>query len=674
MKDRLTPLLAASLITSPVYADDKESAETLDEIVVSAAPLDRSADELTQSAIVMTKEDLLLKVQASIGETLANELGVSSTYFGPVAGRPVIRGQAGPRVSVLEGGVSALDVSDLSPDHAVSVEPLFADRIEIVRGPGTLLYGSGAAGGVVNVVDNRIPESATDGSVSGAFEIRGNSAARERTALGRFDGTVGRIAWHVDSVGRETDDIDIPGFATADESARPADEVSGTVVNSSGKSRGHAGGLSYIADTGFIGASISHYRNDYGLPGPEEESGTSSEPIVAPGPSIELEQTRFDLRSELSIDGAVETLRLRFGANDYEHVEIEPTGLPATRFQNDAWETRFEMVHAPLASWRGAVGLQVNDRDFSAVGDEAFIPPTKTRSYGIFAVEERSFESGRIEVGARIESLKHEPAANLPIYDETVVSVAAGGVWDFAEHLDVGVNLSRTQRHPDAAELYSNGAHLATGLFEIGLLGAGGLDVDREVATNLDLSVHHHSDVISWKVSVFFNDISDYIFRSHTMTIVDGLPLTPYVQQDAEFYGYEAEVEFPLGSADNKNWNLRLFTDYVRGESAGNDLPRIQPRRFGAELYFTALRWSAGLDAVYHARQDEVSSFQTGSFTMLNADVTVHFREDDTFNWQIFLKGSNLRDRDARRSASFRAAFVPLPGVSLLAGIRAQFD
>jgi len=269
-------LLAASFIASAAIADEEKP---LEEIIVSAAPLDRSADDLTQSAIVLTKEDLLLKAEASIGETLANELGVSSTYFGPFAGRPVIRGQAGPRVSVLEGGISALDISDLSPDHAVSIEPLFADRIEVLRGPATLLYGSSACGGVVNVIDNRIPESLTDNVISGALELRGNTAAEERTALSRLDGSTGRVAWHLDAVSRQTDDIDIPDFATADPSVRPVDEERGTVLNSSGESIGYAGGISVVGDKGFIGVSLSAYENDYGLPGPEEEEfGAASEP------------------------------------------------------------------------------------------------------------------------------------------------------------------------------------------------------------------------------------------------------------------------------------------------------------------------------------------------------------------------------------------------------------
>jgi len=669
------PLLAASVIVSAVYADEEDEPRPLEEIVVSAAPLDRAADDLTQSAIVLTRDELLLKAEASIGETLANELGVSATYFGPVAGRPVIRGQAGPRVSVLEGGISALDISDLSPDHAVSIEPLFAERIEVVRGPGTLLYGSSAAGGVVNVVDNRIPETLTESAITGVFELRGDTAAGERTALGRLDGSIGRIAWHLDAISRQTDDIDIPEFTTFDPSVRPDDEARGTVVNSAGESQSYAGGISIIGEKGFIGMSLGGYENDYGLPGPEEsEPGADNQPLIAPGPFIELKQTRFDLRSAYTLDSTIETLRFRFGINDYEHAEIEPTGEIATEFENNAWEGRLELVHAPVRNWRGAVGLQVNDRDFSAVGEEAFVPPTRSRSYGFFFLEERAFSAGRIELGARIEMLEHEPSAGLQAYDESALSLAAGVVWEFAARYDVRVNLSRSERHPDAAELYSNGAHFATGLFEIGLLADDNGNVEQETSTNLDLSVHHHSDAVSWQVSFFYNDAADYIFRSQTEEFEDGFPLAPYIQRDARFYGYEAEVEFPLRTSVDSNWDLRVFTDYVRGKTDEGDLPRIQPPRIGVELDYTAARWSAGIDTIYHARQNEVSSFQTDSFTMLNANFVIRLGGDGLVGWQFFVKGTNLLNEDARRSASFRAAFVPLPGTSFHAGIRARIN
>ena len=666
-------LVAATILLSANSLAQSEG-ETLDEIVVTAAPLGRTADDLTQPTMVLDKEALLLKAAASIGETLSTELGVSSTYFGPVAGRPVIRGQAGPRISVLQAGVGTLDVADLSPDHAVPVEPLFADRIEIIRGPATLLYGSAAAGGVVNVIDNRIPEVIGEKPLTGAVELRADSVSDERALAGRLDGGSGFIAWHLDAFDRESSDIDIPDFATADPAQRPEEEQRGTVLNSAGASQGFAGGFSLIGERGFIGISLSDYENDYGLPGPEEEGEEEEEgPLIAPGPFIELQQTRVDMRGEYEFGGVIEKGRFRFGHNNYEHSEIEPNGEVATLFENDAWEGRVELVHAPIGNWRGAVGLQLNDRDFSAVGEEAFVPPTETTSFGLFLLEELQLASGRIEFGARLESLQHTPDGALPDYDDTALSLAAGANWDIAEDYDLGVNLSRSERHPDSAELYSNGAHLATGLFEVGLFAQGATQVEKEVATNIDVSVHHHSDTLSWRISVFYNDIADYTFRSETQIIEDGLPLTPYAQQGAEFYGYEAELEVPLGG-DYAAWNIRLFTDYVRGKASSGDLPRIPPARFGAQLTYADSRWSGSLETIYHAEQDDISTFQTDSFTMLNVGAALKLGDDGPLTWDLFVKGSNLLDEDARRSTSFRAAFVPLPGASLHAGVRASFN
>jgi iron complex outermembrane receptor protein len=646
-------------------------AEQIEEIVVTAAPLNRSVDDLTQPALVLTQEALLRKAASSIGETLAGELGVSATYFGPVASRPVIRGQAGPRVSVLEAGISSLDVADLSPDHAVPIEPLFADRIEVIRGPATLLYGSSAAGGVVNIIDNRIPELTRETPLGGALEVRGDSAADERAIAARLDGQISRIGWHLDGFTRDTDDIEIPGFATATDQDRPDTEPRGYVANSASEVSGYAGGISFINDRGSIGVSISRYENTYGIPGPEEEEEEPDSVPIAPGPFIDLEQTRIDLRSEYAFDGPIERARVRFGYNDYEHAEIEPSGEVGTLFENDAWEARVELLHTPLFGWQGAIGLQLNDRDFSALGEEAFVPPTQTRSYGLFALEELPFEKGVIEVGARIESLEHKPANALAGYDENAFSVAAGLKWDLTEHHhDLLLNLSRSQRHPDTAELYANGAHLATGLYEIGLFANGSDDVKKETSTNLDIAIHHQTDTLSWKIGGFYNQIDDYIYRVETSVTEDGFPLAPYVQEDARFYGLEAELTF---SPRESPWQARVFADMVRGSTDDGDLPRIQPARFGGRLGYSTLRWSAGFEAIYHAKQNRISSFNTDAYTMLNTDLTFHIGDNGPMLWDVFVKGTNLLDEEARRSTSFRAAYVPLPGVSAHVGIRMRY-
>lgn len=670
----VTGMLTLS-VANPVWADD-ENGEAIEEIVVTAAPLGRSADELTQPVMVLGADQLLMRAAASIGETLANEPGMSSSYFGPVAGRPVIRGQAGPRISVLEGGISTLDVADLSPDHAVPIEPLFADAIEIIRGPATLLYGSAAAGGVVNVIDNRIPKQLSETGLSAALELRADTAANERAGALRLDGGNDLFAWHLDAFDRQSDDIDISGFATADPDERPEDEQKGTLLNSAGESSGYAGGATLFTDRGSFGLSVSRYESTYGLPKAEEEEeegppGTPPEPQIAPGPFIELEQTRVDLLATYQLDGLFESVKVRAGFNDYEHIEVEPNGEIGTRFLNEAWETRVELVHAPISGWRGALGLQLNDRDFSALGEEAFVTPTATTSSGFFLLEERSFEFGVIEIGARIEQLEHDPLSALPGYDETAISLATGINWDLDDNRDLRVNLSRSERHPDAAELYADGAHLATGLFEVGLFALGS-DVTQEVSNNLDVSLHHHDDVRDWEISVFYNRINDYIFLQDTGAVEDGLPVAQYQQQNARFYGVEMELTQKLGGAQSP-FEMRVFGDFVRGETAGENLPRVQPARLGLGLSWSTDDWMLQAESIFHAKQNRVSSFQTDSFTMLNLNAIRTIVTASDMRWDIFAKASNLLDEDARRSTSFLAANVPLPGIALQGGVRLRF-
>ena len=672
---RIASLAALAVVLTPVVAHAQASGDddTVDEIIVSANPLGRTTEELTQPARVLGSDELLLKATNSIGDTLASEPGVSTTYFGPVAGRPVIRGLEGPRISVLQSGVGTLDVADLSPDHAVPVEPLFVERVEILRGPATLLYGSSAAGGVVNVIDGKFAERPAESNFGGAIELRADTVAETRAIAGRLDGGNDQIAWHLNAFTRESDDIDIDGFATADPAERPPEEPEGTVINSAGEADGIGGGITFFGENRSIGIAVSTYNNEYGLPGPEEEEepapGEPEEPAIFPGPFIDLEQTRIDLRSTFEFDGPIESLKIRTGINDYEHSETEPSGEIATVYENDARELRIEAVHAEAAGWRGAFGIQYIDREFSAVGAEAFIQPTDTQSVGVFLVEEREVSAGRIELGARVERLEHEPASAAEDYSDTAISLAAGFHWDIIDNHDLVFNLSRSERNLDAAELYADGPHLATGQFELGLVSSG-LSVETEVSNNLDVAWHHHGDRLDWNLSVFYNDIADFVVLQPTGGIDDGLPVFQFTQEDAELYGYEAELTWRASD----NWTLEAFADYVRGESDSGDLPRIQAPRLGGTLAFSQPSWTARLQGIHYLEQDDVSSFQTDSFTMLNASVVWRVQTGDASGVDVFLQGRNLLDEDARVATSFRAAFVPLPGANVEFGLRAFFQ
>lgn len=670
MKARFLYVAAAlGCVGAPVNFAHADSHD-VDELVVTASPL----GDILQPSEVLGGDQLLLKSAPTIGETLSGELGVSSTYFGPAASRPVIRGLSGSRVKMLSDSVSTLDVSDVSPDHAVAVEPLLADQVEIIRGPTTLLYGSAAAGGVVNVSDNRIPEEPTDKIVGGGIEVRGDTAAEERAIVGRLDGTVGAIGYHLDGFKRATENIEISGFATADPTERPDDEVEGTLANSYSESDGYAGGLSWVSDRGYVGASVSKLKQTYGLPGPEpEEEGEDEGPELFEGPFLDMEQTRVDVRGEYRFnDSLLESVRLAYGSNEYEHNEIEPTGEVATEFDNDAWQARAEAVHSELAGWRGALGIQFDDRDFAAIGEEAFIAPTKTEAWGLFLVEEREFNWGHLHLGGRVESLEQRNVT-FANYEDEALSVGAGLGIDVPAESEIVINLSYTERNPNAEELYSDGAHIATRQFEIGLLAVPEGSAKLEKSRNVDLGWGRETGEFRWDTAFFYYDIGDYVFQDLIGDVDDGLPVAQYSQQDAEFLGFEAAVTFPLWSSEALTNDLRLFGDYVEAElSDGSKLPRIPPWRLGANFNFGQSAWLAGLDVVYFAKQDEISSFNTDSYTMVDLSFLYRFATAP-MNLELFARGTNLMDEEARKSTSFLAAYAPLPGRSLHMGLRAKF-
>lgn len=664
MNHQSAALAVAAMLTSA----HSFAADHIDEITVN--PLGTTA----QPSGVLSGEDLLLKRAPTIGETLENELGVTGSYFGPAASRPVIRGQQGPRVKVLSDSVSSLDVADVSVDHAVTIEPVLTDRIEIIRGPSTLLFGSQAAGGIVNIKDGRIPEAQPEGGWDADVEVRGDTASEEKALLGRVNIGLGPLVLHLDGLTRETNDLEIDGFATADPAERPDDEVAGTLLNSASDTDAFAGGLSWVFENGFVGASVSRLENTYGLPGPGEDDG-GMEPELFPGSFLDLEQTRVDLRGESRLEGFVEQVRWAVGINDYEHIEFEASGEDGTTFDNEAWQGRVEIVHGEIGGFSGAVGLQVEDRDFSAVGEEAFVDPVTTESWGVFSVERVELGWGQLEIGLRADVLEHEPTG-LERYDDTAVSAALGIVAPVADQLEVYGNLARTERHPAAEELYSTGPHLATRQFEIGLLDADPDALGRaekETSTNIDFGIRGTNGPAQFEAGLFFNATDDYIFQQLTGGIEDDLPIAAYRQADAEFWGIEAEVEFSLAEDSALSPSLRIFGDFTNAElTDGSDLPRIPPLRIGAGASIGQSGWGADLDVIYHDKQDDISSFQTGSFTMVNLGgwyrVPVANGE-----LELFARATNLLDEDARRSTSFLAAFAPLPGASLTGGVRIAF-
>lgn len=652
-------------------------AAQLERIRVSSSAFGRSALELSQPVEIISGEDLAILSQASIGETLSSQLGVTSTYFGPASGRPVIRGMTGNRVRVQQDGIGSMDASALSPDHAVAIEPLLIDSVEVVKGPATLLYGNGAFGGVINMTDSRIPEELAFAPVSGAAEIRGDTAANEQTAVARLDGGIGKFVWHVDAFTRKTEEVEIPSGAEseilheAEGHAEEEKEFTGFLENSDMETRGGAIGGSWIGEKGFFGLSMSKYGSNYGVTGHahEEEEGEHSEEEHDEGVRINLNQTRYDLKGRRDDPfSGIETLKFRAGHNDYDHQEIEE-GTIATTFTNKEFDARIEMVHAPLAEWRGAFGVQLQNRDFAALGEEAYVPPTESQSVGLFLVEEREFDSWRVELGGRFET-QDQDSVGFANQSDTAFSTSAGVVRKLSEAQSMGVNLTRAQRVPDIEERYSNGPHLATLQYEI-----GNPSLDNETANNIDMTWRKAGEGLNWTINLFYNRVNDFIYLQNTGVEIDELPVAVYTQADAVLKGYEAELVLPLRENESSTFDLRIFSDYTRGTLVdGGNLPRIPPLRLGAGLDFTGTKWTAGLQAIRYDEQDELSPFElrTEGYTMLDASVGYRLFTHHA-DWNFFLRASNLLDEEARRHTSFLKDLAPLPGRNFTLGVRGSF-
>ena len=622
----------------------------LDEIVVTATPFRSTADELSDPVEVLAGERLEEDRAATLGETVSGLPGVQTSYFGPGVGRPIIRGLDGPRVGILAGGLSTQDASTVSQDHNVASEPFLADQIEVLKGPATLLYGSGAIGGVVNVVDGRIPEFAPDQAFSGRSEVRYDGVSDGVTGMLRADAGDERFAIHFDGVYRDNGN-----YATPD----------GELPNSFIETQTGAFGASLLGDWGFVGFAASRYLDTYGNPG-EPGNALAGEPGVL----LDVAQTRYELKGGMTQSfGILSGARFSLASSDYEHTEFEGNAV-GTVFVNDSTEGRFELTHSAIGDWSGAFGLQFADRQFEAIGDEAFVPKTTTDLLGFFVVEQRKWEQFQLDLGVRIDSITSDPQG-AESRDFDPLSVSTGAIWRFDDAFHMSFNLDRAARAPAEEELFANGPHIATASFE---RGAPNLSV--EVANQAEIGLHYHSDRLEAKASAYYNRFDDYIFLMDTGEVEDDLPIRQWTQGDARFRGLEGEVLWHLVDGPTGAFELRLFGDSVRATltDGGGNVPRIVPSRIGADLRWKSNGWRASLGAVRYAEQNDVADNETPTdgYTLLDAHAAYHV-DWPNFAWEVFVNATNLTDQDARVHTSFLKDRVPLPGRGFSLGLRAYF-
>ena len=707
----LATALALALASPAAFAETASDAQTkdLEAVVVTASPLKGNAESVATPVDVLYGEDLDKAKAGTLGETVAKLPGVQTTYFGTGVGRPIIRGQEGPRVQVLSGGIGSMDASTVSADHAVSIEPFLADQIEVLKGPATLLFGSGAIGGAVNVVDGRLAESIPDQPLSGRAEVRGNTVNDERTGMFRLDGVSGNWVLHVDGLVRDTDDYDIPGVAILrdheeGEEHEEEPQPKGTLPNSSVSTKAGAVGATYLGDRGYFGLAASTYRTNYGIPagahvhGEEDhdhEGEEDHEHEEEEGPvRIDMVQNRLDMKAGVyNPVSFLESVNLRAAWNDYEHVELEG-GEVGTRFSNEGYDARLEAVQKTWNGWRGAFGLQFGSTDFSAVGEEAFVPSTVTDALGLFVVQEKDFGPWKLELGGRYDQVKLKPDDRAST-DFSAVNLSAAAIWRLSDGFDLRFGLDRSERAPTNEELFAGGTHVATQSIEI-----GDASLDTEKGVRAEIGAHWHTDRVDLKLAVYQTRFKDFIYLTDTGVEEEGYPVRLWTQDDATFTGAEAEAKIQLADTAAGAWDLRLYGDYVRAKldgsglrtvafevphgdhthgyevdiAQGGYLPRISPMRFGADLGWSLGGWRASLGAVRYGKQDDVAQNEEPSDGYTLVDAHVAYRWDrPASNWEVFLDGSNLTDEEARPHTSLLRDYAPLPGRGVAFGIRAYF-
>jgi iron complex outermembrane receptor protein len=699
---------AAALMAGPAFAQPPASpAPTVEDdsapdiVVVTGIGPARTSDELIASTTVLVADDVTDRLAGGLGDTLNGLPGISSTAFGPGASRPVIRGLGAERVQVLTNGIGVIDASAASPDHAVTGDPLGAERIEILRGPATLAYGGGAAGGVVNVIDGLIVEQIPDEAFSAAGYAGYTTVDEGKTAAARVTGVSGPLVGVLSWTGRESNDLEIPGFA---ESARlraleeeeheeeegeeheHEEEAFGVLGNSGVESQSFSGGLSLVGDDGFIGVAIRRQENKYGIVGghhhheeEEEEAELASSGlgplaigIAAVGeepeqPFIDMEQTRYDLRGGWNFrDGPFERVTGSLSVVDYQHIEFEGPGEPGTIFTNEGYEARIEAQHAAFMGLEGSIGWQGSSRDFRAVGDEAFVSPTVTDQVGVFIFE--TYETGEwgVEGGLRLDRvLVDNSLYGSREFDTLNASFGVHG--HVTDNLFLGATINSTERAPTDVELFADGPHLATRQYEV-----GDATLDTERGLSLEASARWESGPLEIGASLYSFAFNDFIYLTPTGLEEDELPVFLATQADADFTGAELTVTYALGDNFGATWALDGAIDVVRGKvDGGGNLPRIPPASAMLGLEADAGFVKARLEARWADEQDRVADFElpTDGFTVLDLSTTSRVSP----GVDLIVAGTNLTDEEVRYHASPLKDLAPMGGRSLRLGVRAEF-
>jgi iron complex outermembrane receptor protein len=662
----------------------------------------RPAGDILGGVSVLDEEKLTHDMKASLGDTLTSLPGVSASSFGPTASRPILRGLQGERVRVLTDGIGSLDLSSSDPDHAVTINPLTARRIEVLRGPSALLFGSSAIGGVVNVIDTRIPRSVPDKPVRVDALASYSSAANDRSAGGSVDVPLGgHFVAHVDGAYSKYDDLRIGGFvlskplrdiaaASPDPAIQQLADLKDKIPNTEGRVDDIAGGLAYVDGELNIGVSYNHHDAKYGVP-----IRFTLDPTVDPEvPTIDAHQDRFDARANVPIGGFFKVFEFRGGISKYQHSELEEDGSVGSRFFSNGGEMRADLVQTERGGWGGTSGVQYLNQDARIRGDEKYLPDSRNKQLGLFTLQ--TVQSGpiRFEGGLRVEfarlnakaderiaeigdELRAEAMEDIPETGTvpigrsfTPVSGSIGANYEFTKGWRAGLSLSHSERAPAIDELFSLGAHGGSQQFLI-----GNPDLKKERSNSVELGVHHTTGPLHVEGSLYYSRFGSFIYQAPTGEIEDGLPVYEYRQGKANYYGFELEGDVKLGKALGIDWGGELVTDAVRAKirNFGN-APLIPPFRVLGALTGSRGQVDGRLEVERVWAQHKIAPNETPTpgYTMVNA----------SFDWHPFsahpdltlsLQGNNLFDVDARRAASVLKDYAPLAGRDIRLAARVSF-
>ena len=671
-------------LSAPLHAD-----ELTMETVLVTVPIHQAATETAFSADMVLSDELARQGATTLGDSIESLSGVHNATFGPGVGQPVIRGLSGPRVMALVNSTRSADVATFSADHSIAVEPLLADRIEVLRGPATLLYGGGAIGGVVNVIDGRIPQSIPEESYF-ALGARYQSVSDERNGVMRWDTALGDVAIHVDALTRQANSLKVPKGSGTDAGDRlpntHLEAVSGTF------------GLSYQLARTLVGFAVNRLDNEYGLPEGahvdahcEEPAGAESDHLLeeeeaehcdeheteghAADIRIDVEQLRYDLFASIEAPSrSIESVRAYLSTTDYRHAELEGAET-GTLYKSDSTEARLEVVHE-FSDWHGVIGIQASETEFAALGEEAFIPEVTTTRLGLFLMEDWHRDRWQIELGMRWDRDEHDPEIALPSRAFSSLSGSLGVIFEANEDWHLSLLLSSNERSPGTEELYSNVGntdestwvtHFAAGAIEL-----GDLDLGTERSNSIELGFSYHTQALDARWNLYLNDFEDFIGLEDTGVTSEAVPIREYVQRGAELKGMEFEFDWLLLSRSEGSLSLKGQMDLVRGEfDSGQNISRLPPAMASAELQWRGARGQLFTKLTVADEQDRTGPFETPSDNWHRWDIGGEWH---MALWQgdmtLYVSMTNVTDEEIRLSTSPLKLWAPEPGRSLNLGFR----